>query len=54
MNLIAELKRRNVIRMAGLYSPASVGGPLGPKQHPLEIGRPRAASYDNFHEIFSS
>ena len=24
MNFIAELKRRNVIRMAGLYSPASV------------------------------
>ena len=33
---------------------AFVGGPLGSKQHLLDIGRPRAASYDNLHEIFNS
>jgi hypothetical protein len=47
-----ELKPRNAIGMAGLYSSAFVGGPLGPKQHPLDIRRPQAASYGNLNEIF--
>jgi hypothetical protein len=58
MNFISELKRRNVIRMADLYSSASVGAPLGatdlaefigPKACPDEN---RGPSYDNLHEIF--
>jgi len=52
MNFISELKRRNVIRMAGKYLLIFVGGPLGPKQQALDIRLPQAASYENCNEIF--
>ena len=30
-----------------------VGGPLGPKRHPLNIRRPRAASYGIFNKLLT-
>ncbi len=52
MNIISELKRRNVIRMAGLYFVALVGGSSRPERSiRLPVG-PRRPSYGEFNEIF--
>ena len=51
MNFISELKRRNVIRMAGLYLFALVGGPSRRERSiRLPVG-PRRPSYCEFNEI---